>query len=75
LEIKKGAESMEQTITESGALYFVQHKLELPDTPRTPSPNLMTKLRRSIHGRLNKLHVAGRSNQNDEANAKADVAA
>jgi len=71
---------MEQTITESGALYFVQHKWELPDTPRTargkaPSPNLMTKLRRGIHGRLNKLHVAGRSNQNDEANAKADVAA
>ena len=71
---------MERTITESGALYFVQHKWELPDTPRTasgkaPSPNLMTKLRRGIHGRLNKLHVAGRSNQNDEANAKADVAA
>jgi hypothetical protein len=71
---------MERTITESGALYFVQHKWEPPDTPRTasgkaPSPNLISKLRRGILGRLNKLHVAGRSDQNDEANAKADVAA
>jgi len=65
---------MERTITESGALYLVQHMWELPNTPRQP-PNLISKLRRGIHGRLNKLHVAGRSNQNDEAKAKADVAA
>jgi hypothetical protein len=70
---------MERTITQNGALYFVQHKWELPDTPprasgKALSPNLMTKLRRGIHGRLSKLQVTGRSNQNDEANAKADVA-
>jgi hypothetical protein len=34
LEVKERIESMEQTITQSGALYFVQHKGIVSDTRR-----------------------------------------
>jgi hypothetical protein len=50
IEIKERAGNMEQTITQSGALYFVQHKGTAPSIPQRNRimPRKIRSMRRSL---------------------------
>lgn len=59
LETKERLGSMERTITQSGALYFVQHKETVTVTPqrRSPVPRIWSFRVRSVRHRLPKIRL------------------
>jgi hypothetical protein len=55
IEIKERAGNMEQTITQSGALYFVQHKGTAPSTPQRNG--IVPRKIRSMRRRLSRIRL------------------